>query len=98
MDYQNYQIQENNQQNEAQMNFTQPASSESPYTSKAESSGYLILEPVDDPQPQPVNEDQRINENFILQEPSPFFPNQQGPQPINNNFIPQQQQPPSYFP
>ena len=72
---QNYHMNPPNLQNEAQKQFPQPASSESPFVIRTET-GFINLEPVDIPQsPIPLPK----NENFI-QEQSSYFPLQQIPQ------------------
>ena len=73
---QNYHMNPPNLQNEAQKQFPQPASSESPFVIRTET-GFINLEPVDIPQsPIPLPK----NENFIQQQPSSYFPLQQIPQ------------------
>ena len=75
MDFQNYQIPENyviphNLQNNGQIQSPQPASSGSPFIYRSQT-GFLDIKPVDEPQPQIP---QKINENFIQQQPIHFQP------------------------
>ena len=75
MDFQNYQIPENyviphNLQNNGQIQSPQPASSGSPFVYRSQT-GFLDIKPVDEPQPQIP---QKINENFIQQQPIHFQP------------------------
>ena len=85
MDFQNYQIPENyviphNLQNNGQIQSPQPASSGSPFVYRSQT-GFLDIKPVDEPQPQIP---QKINENFIQQQPIHFQPQpSQMPPPHN---------------